>query len=210
MKTYLLILSVIIISCGENRKPAAIDPVSNAAQLDSIQYLMPTPKGYTTERFPLPPSFAPAIPFDGMEELRFAKEWANPQSEAHWTYAFVWWTRGQPLLTPDSLEKYLMSYYNGLIRVNSADRNIDINKIIPTTAKVLSVARDVRDINTYQAELRIFNYMVGEPIRLHSRIHIRYCPTAGHTAILVQISKHEFTQQVWEDLNMIGNEFTCK
>ena len=40
---------------------------------------------------PFPLDFAPELPYRGLEELRFAPKFFNPDAPAYWSYAFAWW-----------------------------------------------------------------------------------------------------------------------
>ena len=53
------------------------------------------PKGWRSERIPFPLSFAPAMKYQGFEELRFGPGMFQPESETYWTYGFFWWLEGK-------------------------------------------------------------------------------------------------------------------
>ena len=51
--------------------------------------LLKDPSGWAFERFDLPPSFAPTIPYRGVEELRFAPGMFNKDTASYFAYAFI-------------------------------------------------------------------------------------------------------------------------
>jgi len=53
----------------------------------------PAPQGFRSETLPFPLSFAPDIPYRGVEEIRFAPGFSKPDSPEYFTYSFIWWVR---------------------------------------------------------------------------------------------------------------------
>jgi hypothetical protein len=47
-------------------------------------YTLPLPAKWGSEKIPFPISFAPGIPFKGMEELRFIPDWNNAAKNDYW------------------------------------------------------------------------------------------------------------------------------
>ncbi|MBA4168615.1 MAG: hypothetical protein H0X41_13905, partial [Chitinophagaceae bacterium] len=78
---------------------------------DTASYAMPHPAGWGKEIFPIPIEFAPAIPYTGQEELRFAPGWGDSTSAEYWSYAYVWFINGQPDITQEGMEQNLQQYY---------------------------------------------------------------------------------------------------
>src|SRR6185295_3732816 len=58
-------------------------------------YTLPIPKDWAVERFPIPISFAPQIPYKGVEDIRFTPGWGNVKSDEYWSYAFLWYLEGE-------------------------------------------------------------------------------------------------------------------
>src|SRR5689334_9492619 len=54
-------------------------------------YHLPIPENWGIERFSIPISFAPTIPYKGVEDIRFTPGWGKAGSEEYWTYSFLWW-----------------------------------------------------------------------------------------------------------------------
>ncbi|MGL6267834.1 MAG: hypothetical protein ACRC2O_07895, partial [Chitinophagaceae bacterium] len=89
------ILSIIILSLFS----AAIYGQEIQSEFDGHKweapYTLPVPKDWTIERFPIPISFAPQIPYRGVEDIRFTPGWGKKISEEYWSYAFLWYLEGE-------------------------------------------------------------------------------------------------------------------
>lgn len=93
-------------------------------------------KGWTSETFALPPSFAPELP-KGSESLRFAPGWRKPGDPGFWSYAFVL-TLEEAAPDKGRLDNLLEMYYNGILKSFAKDAGKDIS---PVRIKVTSVAK---------------------------------------------------------------------
>ncbi|HEY3840598.1 MAG TPA: hypothetical protein VGL72_28695 [Bryobacteraceae bacterium] len=72
------------------------------------------PTDWRFEKMPVPPQFAPRIPFKGFEEVRFAPGVFDNASPNYFTYVFVLSLEGTPNLDPAALKDFLEKYYRGL------------------------------------------------------------------------------------------------
>jgi hypothetical protein len=90
-------------------------------------YVLDTIKGWDVERFLIPISFAPSIPYKGVEDIRFTPGWAKKTTNEYWSYAFLWYLDGKVALDAKTIENNLKAYYTGLIKVNSDSSKIAIN-----------------------------------------------------------------------------------
>ncbi len=73
------------------------------------------PQGWKSETIPFPLPFAMAIEHQGVEELRFAPGFFDPESAGYWSYAFVWRTTDAAVLDAAAMGTELTAYYRGLI-----------------------------------------------------------------------------------------------
>lgn len=206
-KRILPILSCIItvaaiISC--NNAPAVKEnkqPLKN--------YNFSVPEKWTTEKFPLPPSFAPSITLKGIEDIRFTPGWANLKSDEYWSYAFVWWVDGEQAINDTILANYLQAYYTGLVASNTKKNAIASRQLVPATASIKKVTTTAGDAETYKGEITMQDYMdMGlKQLVLHCVIHKKQC--SGHTALLFQLSPKDETHAVWNGLNKLNMDFSC-
>ena len=129
-------------------------------------YALPVPAGWNIERFPIPIVFAPQIPYQGVEDLRFTPGWGKAESDEYWTYAFLWYLDGAPETNEKIIEENLKAYYTGLIGSNIENRNIPSEKVIPTRASVKETKTDKGDLKTYAGTIEMLDYMQQKPITL--------------------------------------------
>lgn len=173
-------------------------------------YNLDIPIGWTTERFSLPPDFAPQIKYKGVEDLRFAKGWGDTTSEEHWTYAFLWWIEGKPKIDESILQQNLKEYYSGLVARNIPIRNIPANKIVETISSIKKLKTVLNDLETYAGTVNMLDYHTQKPIILNLIIHVKDSKTTNQTVIYFEVSPKPFSHPIWEKLNKIGESFNMK
>jgi hypothetical protein len=76
--------------------------------------LIPAPDDWRKESFPFPLQFAPGIPYQGMEYLRFHPGWDQFADETGFSYVVLWDVKAVPVEPPD-IEDHLETYFNGLM-----------------------------------------------------------------------------------------------
>src|ERR1700744_5281702 len=82
------------------------------------------PAGWQFEQFPLPPGFAPGIPYKGIEELRFSPCMFKKEATDYFTYAFVARLDGVANVSQSEIRQYLLTYFKGLCSKTAADRKL--------------------------------------------------------------------------------------
>ena len=170
-------------------------------------YRLAIPHGWTTERFALPPDFAPGMTYKGVEDIRFAPGWGDIKSDEHWTYGFLWWLEGSPKPDAAGLQSNLKAYYDGLVLRNSKSIS---NKIIPTTTNVKKINTAAGDMETFQAVIRMTDYHTGQPMVLNGLIHVKACKDQSRTATWFELSPQAFGHPVWKQMNQVGVNFECR
>lgn len=167
-------------------------------------YQLATPAGWGTERFPLPPDFAPDIRYTGVEDLRFAPGWGDTASAEHWSYAFLWWLNGKPEVNADILRRYLQAYYTGLVGRNIGPRHIPADKVIPVQAYLQQGKAEPGEGPAYSGRITLLNYMSGswQPVTLHCRV---YSLPGGpaHTALFFELSPRPLQHAVWKSFEQL-------
>jgi pimeloyl-ACP methyl ester carboxylesterase len=172
-------------------------------------YRLPTPKGWEVERFPIPISFAPQIPYRGVEDVRFAPGWGDEKSPQYWSYAYLWWLEDDPKIDAAALEKHLTAYYEGLVGSNVTVRNIPADKVVATRVQLKSTRVDPDDAATYQGTVTMLDYMAQRPVTLHCRVGVRRCEAAGRTVVFFELSPQPLEHAVWNDLRGLKKGFAC-
>jgi hypothetical protein len=171
-------------------------------------YLLDTIKGWDVERFLIPISFAPSIPYKGVEDIRFTPGWAKKATNEYWSYAFLWYLDGTPTFDAKTIENNLSAYYTGLIKVNSDSGKI-ADKLFPVTTSIKPRTTEKGDLKTFEGSVRMLDYMSMEPITLNAVIHIRSCAGKDKTFVFHEISPMPWSDDVWKSLHQLWVNFKC-
>ncbi len=174
------------------------------------EYRLAIPAGWNIERIPFPIDFAPGIQYSGIEDIRFSpKFWVDPESNQYWSYAYLWWLKGNPDITASGLEQNLENYYSGLVNRNIPARNIPADKVVPTTASVKKIKTDPGDLETYSGKVSTLDYIAQKPIILNVVIHKKICVNQNHVALFFEVSPAPAVNNIWQDLNNLWSTFGC-
>lgn len=172
-------------------------------------YYLPIPKGWTVERFPVPPSFANAIPYKGVEDIRFTPGWGKIESNEYWSYAFLWFLDDISEFDSKTLENNLTAYYTGLFNINTSKSNIDTTKLIPVQVTINSKKAEKEDDKTFEGIVKMNDYMTKKPITLNLIIHIKSCEEQNKSFVLFELSPRPYSDMVWNDLDQLWLNFKC-
>jgi hypothetical protein len=118
MKRFVFLLGLLgVVACGNGTRgePASRPALSSAtvvAPRPTIDW--PKPASWKSETIPFPLPFAPALPYRGVEELRFAPRFFDPQAETYFSYNFAWLLDDAPDLPSGRLAEELGRYFAGL------------------------------------------------------------------------------------------------
>ena len=88
--------------------------MSVAALVLAAASLINAPDDWRKESFDFPLRFAPTIPYEGQEHVRFHPRWDQFADEAGFSYVVLWDVKAVPIEPPD-LEDYLEAYFTGLM-----------------------------------------------------------------------------------------------
>jgi hypothetical protein len=144
------------------------------------------PTGWRHERIEFPLDFAPSLAHTGVEELRFAPGFFDPNAPGYWTYAFVWRLDGSPPFDPTTVAGELTTYFRGLVAAvdekhEIADRESIVVRAVPaqahlalsahvidpfTTKKPVELEGIAKQIACPKGALWVFTFApVGSPLR---------------------------------------------
>lgn len=171
-------------------------------------YTLPTPTDWGVERFLVPPSFAPSITYKGVEDIRFAPGWAKQGSAGYWSYAFLWYLEGKPVITEATLEKDLKAYYTGLIEANSNRTPVAARQSISVTTKVKVDPSGTQP--AFTGTITMMDYMTGKPITLQGRVRVKSCNEPDKAFVFFELSPQPFTHSIWKSLDQLWQDFACK
>jgi len=172
-------------------------------------YMLDIPKGWGVERFTLPPQFASQMSFRGIEELRFPPGWGDSASTEYWSYAYLWWLKGTSAVDAQGLQTNLQALYTGLVGSNIVNRQIPLNKQVPTVVTVKKIKTSTGDAQTFQGQARMLDYMAQKPMVLNLIFHVKDCLKENSTAVLVEVSPKPLTDSIWNKLNELNETFQC-
>ena len=172
-------------------------------------YVLDTLKGWGIERFLIPISFAPSIPYKGVEDIRFTPGWAKKTTNEYWSYVFLWYLDGTVALDAKTIENNLKAYYTGLIKVNSDSSKI-ADKLFPVTSLIRSRTAEKEDLKTFEGSVTMLDYMSKQPITLNVVIHIRSCAGKDKTFVFHEISPMPYSDDVWTRLHQLWVNFKCE
>jgi hypothetical protein len=173
-------------------------------------YNLPLPKDWTFERFLIPISFAPQIPYKGVEDIRFTSGWGNAESEEYWTYAFLWYLETSPKMDAETIDANLKAYYTGLIEINREGFKVPLEKVTPVKTSFKEIAKAGSDIKTFTGTVEMLDYMQQKPMTLNCMVHMRSCPEEKKTIMFYQLSPKPPTHKNWQSLNQLWADFQCK
>jgi hypothetical protein len=171
-------------------------------------HLLKEPADWEFESFPLPPSFAPAITYKGVEELRFAPGMFNKNAADYFTYAFVAQLDDITTVSKNDIHHYLLNYYRGLCAMTAKDRKltVDTSKVaVQIEKKKGTAANDI----IYNAVLNVFGVFAdGAPVKLNMEIKVVTNNAAKKTWLVFITSPLEKTNDIWKKLYQIRERVT--
>jgi hypothetical protein len=170
-------------------------------------YHLSFPKDWGIERFLIPISFAPQIPYNGVEDIRFAPGWAKIDSNDYWTYAFLWYLDGNQKTNAKIVKDNLTAYYTGLVEAMRGE--IPADKLVPVKTTIKKIKTQKGDVKTFRGSIFMLDYMAKKPIRLNCLVHLKYCSEQDKTFIFFKISPKSYDDKVWQNLHQLWTGFSC-
>jgi hypothetical protein len=170
----------------------------------STGYSLPLPEKWKSETIPFPIDFAPGIPYQGIEELRFTPGWSDANSNEYWAYTFLWFVDGSPQVNTSLLNIYLTTYFNGLYHSNNK-ASADSTGFTKTTINTITTVAG--DQETYSGKISTLNFLTKKSIEFYATVHVQRYADANETAIFFEISPKPYSNPVWTQLDSIVNGF---
>jgi hypothetical protein len=174
-------------------------------------YSYNAPENWQPEIILFPIDFAPALPYKGFEELRFAPGWGDEKSNERWAYTILWWLDDNYNFDEKILQQNLETYFTGLTKRRTIAEHLDMSLFSNAKAEVKKIKTDADDIATYSAIVKIFDAQVTKkPGTLYIKIHLKNCTNTSKTFLLFEISALSYDQSVWQQLDKINEDFKCE
>ena len=169
--------------------------------------LIPAPDDWRKESFAFPLQFAPGIPYEGTEYLRFSPAWDQFADEGGFSYVVLWDVKAVPVEPPD-IEDHLETYFNGLMS------NVARGRKLAEPARSVVEAHPMARVPGWQqgfgVEIRTFNaFSKGEPMLLYGEVSQRSCGK-GRMQILFALSKSPRDRPIWNGLRAVRTATTCE
>jgi len=169
--------------------------------------VLAAPDDWRKETFQFPLAFAPAIPYEGSENLRFSPGWDRFGEETGFSYVFVWDLKAKAVTTED-LEDHLEAYFNGLMSAVANARKVEATPL--PAAVALHPMTSLRGWGRgWGTEVRTWNgFSKGEPLVLHGEVAHRECGP-GRMQVFFVFSQARRDRPIWEQMRAIRQATQC-
>jgi hypothetical protein len=165
------------------------------------------PPSWREETFAFPLVFAPSIPYEGTETVRFSPDFARFASPSGFTYVILWDIKRRAL-EPAELERGLAVYFDGLMEnVTRARKIADPGTVTHAALHPMEAPRGWQQ--GLGGQLWTWNgFDKGEPLVLNLEIAHRPCG-ADRTQVFYAFSMAARTDPAWEELRRIRDKTGC-
>ncbi len=169
--------------------------------------LLTAPDDWRFEQFSLPPEFAPAVKYKGIEELRFAPGWGRKGAPDYFTLIFGVRFDDTKSVSREDIKDYLQTYFRELCSYTVKSRKLNP---IDTSAISLSIEKKPTTDKTrmYNVTLQMFGVFTdGSPVTLNMEIKVMEDPLHQKVYLLMIASPQPKTNPVWQELYKEQREF---
>lgn len=168
---------------------------------------LPAPEGWRPQQFTFPLPFAPSIPYEGTEHVRFSPAWDKFAQEDGFTYVVLWNLKPRAF-EPLDFERGLAVYFDGLMEnVSRARKVVDLG--VATVVSLHPFAGVAGWDAAYGGRVWTLNgFSKGEPLVLNAEISHRRCGD-DRTQVLMAFSRAERNRPAWDTLREIRGKVSC-
>ena len=178
----------------------AMSPADHSGRID-----WPVPAGWDHESIPFPFDFAPSLPYRGVEELRFAPGFYQPNQPGYWSYDIVWWLTEKPQFDSATIEAALTVDFRGFsLSVGRGKFRVE-----PSLYHAELVADGASRQLTGQIR-RVDAFTTGLPITLNAVIAVRECVKARRHAVTFMLSPRDRNDRIWRNLQATAAGLVCE
>ena len=166
------------------------------------------PADWREETFDFPLVFAPSIPYEGTETVRFSPDFTKFAQPRGFTYVILWDIKRRAL-QPQELERGLAVYFDGLMENVTRARKIQDPGTVTSTA-LHPMTAPAGWADGLSGQLWTWNgFAKGEPLVLNLEVTHRPCG-ADRTQIFYAFSMAPRTDAAWETLRKIRADTPCR
>ncbi|HEX3097742.1 MAG TPA: hypothetical protein VHQ02_08495 [Usitatibacter sp.] len=164
------------------------------------------PADWRKESFTFPLPYAPSLPYEGTEEVRFSPQWARFEAPDGFTYAVLWDIK-PTAMEGLALERALSVYFDGLMNNVAIGRKLDA--MVPQTQVALHpLAPPESWSGAYAGTIHTWNgFAKAEPLVLNAEIAYRAC--GERMQVLFGLSKAARSAPSWQALRGIRSATRC-
>ncbi|HWB24846.1 MAG TPA: hypothetical protein VG738_05170 [Chitinophagaceae bacterium] len=155
--------------------------------------------GWNVEKSRFPLSFAPSIPYKGLDDIRFLPGFYNNQSGDFWSYCYLWYLDGNVNFTESQVKTDLLAYYNGLNQTQ--DATVSVKKVAAASGYDATFECTINTID---------KFVTHKPITLNATVNIKRCAEDDKTMVFFEISPQPFTGDTWQKLHAVRNGLSCR
>ncbi len=170
-----------------------------ASKFHSSHFLEVNSK-WRKELFRVPLSFAPDIPFRGIEDARFPVGWEVTDSSTFWSYVFAWNIGHPQMLTTDEMANSMELYFDGLMRVEQRLQEPGVKRTKAQFHKTPSSEGAI----IYTGKIETFDaFFEKKPLTFNVKAVQHYCNQIERAIILFRFSPKAIDHHVWDKLNEV-------
>jgi len=151
------------------------------------------PAGWRTEVIPFPLDFAPEIKLSGVEELLFSPGMYQAESEAFFSYVFVWIVKEESL-SMDQLKQYLKAYYLGLYKAVAQQPTGQVSVAIEQHAGTWPYRGTISWIEPF---------VTKKAQVIHFKAKLQHCQRTAEKRWYFMVSPQDDTHEIWIDLKSL-------
>jgi len=166
------------------------------------------PADWRKESFEFPLPFAPSLPYEGREQVRFPPWWAHFDAEEGFSYVVLWDLK-PTLMEAAPLERALAVYFDGLMNNVAIARKIEA--MVPQSVVVLHpLAAPEGWTDAYAGEIHTWNaFAKAEPLVLNAEIAYRACGNE-RMQVFFALSKAPRAASAWQVRRKVRQATTCR
>jgi len=168
----------------------------------------PTPAGWRADSFRFPLAFAPSIPYDGTQSVRFAPTFARFGTPAGFTHVVLWDIKPEPL-EGTQLERAIAVYLDGLMDNVARGRKLD-ELPVPAAVNLHPMGKPAGWDDAYAGTVHTWNaFSRGEELRIEIEATTRRC-APDHLQVLLAMSMASRRDAAWRALREVRAATTCE
>jgi hypothetical protein len=211
---YVVVVLIAVSSCnssGNSHPKTQRAAADTARRYSNNDFVIVAPPNWTQENYTFPLEFAKDVPYKGYEEALFSPFWGDRLSDECWTYVIIWWLQGSPPFNEKTFSQVLQQYYTGLARKSRPGTATPSDSASRAKVEVTKAKTDSSDSATYNASATIYDGNISmSQLHINLKIHVLSCAKGKATVVIYEISPKDYASTVWQTLDTIRSQFTCR